>query len=113
METKQDDKTTPRPWAKSNPTPWVKSHDAVHRAIIGAPAGSGEEQGRHYIIAFTSGDKEIAEANVDLIVRAVNSHDQLVEASQEAVVHIAEGNPSKALVVLRAALSSVEGEAGR
>ena len=93
------DKATPRPW-----------HRVVESNLIIKRTGATS---RYYRIAKIEGGtgKITDEANTELIVRCVNSHDALVEACKNALNHLLEnthGSHALAMSVLSEVISKVE-----
>lgn len=95
------------------PTPWHRNVSPAHKYPIYADK-NGNPEGRDWIhIAAVLPGNPNEEADLDFIVRAVNSHEELLAAAKNAVSYI-EGDkkqwPDEIDLQLRKAIAKAEGK---
>lgn len=102
--------------SKHTPTPWRYKHSTRPDNTGGYDTAIIDIKNK--IIAETfqnvdEGDSRDSKANAELIVKAVNCHDELIEAITLAIGLLQDNQPSKvdhhALEVLKQALSKTRG----
>ena len=99
---------TPRPWRRDGKYVWKGGEGNANVCACGEPH-KGDFIG-YTELALGSPDAEEAHANAALIVRAVNAHNELIEALTLALGTLVDRAPEEQLVIQRGQLVLAKAE---